>query len=236
MILYEFGKWSQNMNIVILVKYMNTLEVTVLTLGALQTNCYLVKDILTSEALIIDPADAGDYIVELAQRNNLKITRIIATHGHFDHIMAGAYCQLTLKVPFFVHTKDTFLVNRMKETAKYFDIPCEAPPPKIDHFLKHGDVFKLGENELTVLETPGHTPGSICLYSQKNNLLFSGDTLFAQGQVGRTDFAYCSTDDLKKSLSLLLKLPPETKIYPGHGPTTTINQELMYHSQPIFTS
>ncbi len=208
---------------------MNTLEVTVLTIGALETNCYIVTDKLTKDSFIIDPADTGDYIVETAQRNSLKVKNIIATHGHFDHIMAGAYCQLTLKVPFFIHSEDTFLVNRMKETAEFFNIPCDAPPPKIDHFLKNGDIFRLGEDELTVIETPGHTPGSICLYNKQNGLLFSGDTIFAQGGVGRTDFAYSSSDDLKKSFILLLKLPPETKIYPGHGPATTINQEKFYH-------
>lgn len=180
--------------------------INALVVGSLATNCYLAWCPLTQEALIIDPGDEADYIVQKIQDLNLKPSAIVATHGHYDHTLAANDLRLIFKIPFYLSPKDSFLYRRT----------CPIAPdqmPSLIHF---------GQENHKIIPTPGHTPGSVCLYSA--NILFSGDTLF-QASVGRTDLPYSSAFDLQKSLRRLSKLPPETKVLSGHGEETTIGHE-----------
>lgn len=194
--------------------------------GDLQTNCYIVWDDKTKLGVVIDPGDDGQGISEEIQNKQIKIIGVLMTHGHFDHSMAALDIKLIYNVPIYLHSNDEFLMKRQDETAKYFLKIKEVPPNiiKIDKDLKLIKKIELGDEYLEVIETPGHTPGSVCFYSKKNNLLFSGDTLF-KGDRGRTDFKYGSTENIFKSLKDLMKLPEETEVMSGHGETTTIGEE-----------
>jgi glyoxylase-like metal-dependent hydrolase (beta-lactamase superfamily II) len=188
-----------------------------------------VFDKETFEALIIDPGDDADYITRILSDEKLKPTKIIATHGHFDHLMAATELQLAYNIPFLIHEKDKFLVKRLNETARYFTGVKAGPPPKINKYLKKGEKIKLGDLSFKIIETPGHTPGSLSLYSRKEKLAFVGDLIFANGGVGRTDFSYSKTIDLQASVNKILKLPKDTMILAGHGPGTTVAEERRFH-------
>ncbi len=191
------------------------LQVISLTVGQLQTNCYLIVDKSSHDTLIVDPGDDADYITRIISDHQLKPVIIIATHGHFDHILAAAELKLAFNIPFYIHKEDIFLVSRMKTSADHFLGVKTDDPAVVDGFLK--DKVTLDESKLAVIHTSGHTPGSICLYSKEEKILFCGDLLFAQRAVGRTDFAYSSQKDLEKSLKRIFRLPGETEVYPGHG-------------------
>jgi len=198
------------------------MKVETLVVGQLATNCYLVWDPESLEAIIIDPGDAGDYIGEKILSLNLKPKLIVATHGHFDHILAVTELKLAFNISFLIHPKDEFLVRRVQRSAKFFVGIQTDLVPKIDQYLKKEEEIKFGKEKLKILEIPGHTPGSVSFYSK--GILFSGDTLFAGG-VGRTDFGYSSQKDLTESLEKIFTLPEETIVYPGHGELTTIGEE-----------
>jgi len=196
-----------------------------LVVGQLKTNCYLAYCSETQEAVIIDPGDDADFIIRKIQDLQLKPKFIIATHGHFDHVLAITELKLIFKIAFLMNKKDLFLIKRADKTAQYFTgaVDVLAIPP--DKNLIEGEKIVFGRQKLKVIETPGHTPGSISLYAfGKPGILFSGDTLFAQG-LGRTDFAYASSTEIEKSLKKLLALPSKTRVFPGHGPETTIGKE-----------
>jgi hydroxyacylglutathione hydrolase len=201
------------------------MEIEKLVVGQLRTNCYLVWDEKAGEGIVIDPGDDGDYILRRLQDLEIKPKLIIATHGHFDHILAATELKLALEVPFLIHRADLPLLKKTKQSAKYWlGVEVDPPPLDVDRFIKEGDKIKFGQETLEVIESPGHSPGGIALYSNKRKILFSGDTLFKRG-VGRTDLSYSSSKDLAESLEKLFNLPPETVVYPGHGPETTIGEE-----------
>ena len=207
------------------------MDVLTLPVGPLQTNCYLASCPKTKEAIIIDPGDSGDFISQKILDLKLQPKVIVATHGHVDHIVAVIELKLAFNIPFLVHKKDLFLLKRNKETIEYF--LGFNPYPElfqwknaetiVDQYIKEGDIMPFSKQKLKVIETPGHTPGGVCLYTK--GILFSGDTLFKNG-VGRSDLSYSSKEDLEASLQKLSKLPPKTIVYPGHGPETTISAEL----------
>lgn len=184
-----------------------------LVLGELQTNCYLVWDEATKEVMIIDPADDGTGISEIIENKQLKPVGILATHGHFDHVLGALDLKLIFKVPFYCSSLDQFLLDRQQETARYF-LKHEIKVPnfrKIDIDLDKIDQFKF----LEIIKIPGHTPGSVGFYNKENGWLFSGDLIFEDG-VGRTDTKYGSMEELKKSIEEIKKLGKIT-IFPGHG-------------------
>lgn len=172
-----------------------------LVVGQMATNCYLIED------MIIDPGDDAEYIMS---RLTKKPKMIVATHGHFDHIMASYALQLAYNIPFYIHEEDTFLLSRMRSSARHFlGIMDVDPPPKPTKI-----------SNLPFIHTPGHTPGSICL--SIGNVLFVGDTIFADGSIGRTDFSYSSKKDLDNSIKKILSHPSGTRLLPGHGNETRI--------------
>lgn len=193
-------------------------------LGCLQTNCYLVYDVSSSEGIVIDPADDGDFISQKILDRAINPKFIIATHGHFDHVLAALELKLNFNIPFLMHKADVPILRRMQKTGKFFTGLKADPPAPVDRFLKEGDWVIFGKEKLKVIETPGHTPGCISLFSK--GILFSGDTLFYQG-IGRTDFSYSSQKQLLKSLTeKLFVLPADTCVFPGHGKETTIRAEI----------
>ena len=199
-----------------------------LVLGELETNCYIVWDDETKEGVIIDPADAATEISDEVQRLQLKLLVILATHGHFDHLLAAMDLKLMYNIPIGVSVKDMFLLKRQKETAEHFlrhrVDTLDIPETEVD--LSNAKNILLGDEKLRVIKTPGHTPGGVCFFDSRQKLLFTGDTLFAEGGVGSTDHKYSSMSDLRKSLRNLLELPPETTVLPGHGETDTISNSL----------
>lgn len=202
-----------------------------LPLGQMQANCYILEQ--DEECLIIDPADTANFILEQVDRRKLKIAGLVATHGHFDHIMAVGEIQVSMKalyaqsLPLHMHAKDEFLLTRLVETAKHFlgYEPGVIPVQSTSHF-KPGKQ-KVGNFSFEVIHTPGHTPGSCCLYFKDENVLFTGDTLFKDG-IGRYDFSYSDKDDLKQSLERIYKLPEETVIYSGHGEESLLGKENLF--------
>ena len=197
------------------------MKVQRLNVGQLATNCYLVWAEKTRETLIIDPGEAAAYIEAKIADLKLKPTALLATHAHFDHVLAALELKLAYQIPFLIHPKDLFLLKQAQKSAKYF-LGIEVDPvPSADRFLKEKEMIKFGQEVLKVMETPGHTPGGISLLGK--GVIFSGDTLFANG-LGRTDFSYSSKKDLHQSLSKIFKLPEATILYPGHGEVSTIGE------------
>jgi len=207
------------------------LEIRKLVTGQLQTNCYLVYDNQASDVIIIDPGDDADFITRIISDLSKKPSKIIATHGHFDHVLAVTELKLAYDIPFLIHKDDEFLLKRLQSTAKHFLGVKTDPTPLVDKNLKEGDKIKVGKHILKVVETPGHTPGGISLYCKKAKILFAGDTIFEKGGVGRTDFVYANNNQLMESIQKLLKLPEETVVYTGHGGKTTIKEAKTYFAQ-----
>ncbi len=194
-----------------------------LILGDLFTNCYIVWDEETKKVVVIDPADSGVEISDILQNKQLTLVGILATHGHFDHLLGALDLKLIYQVPFYCNSLDQFLLDHQKETAKHF-LKREIRVPnfnKIDIDLNTINEIFLGEEKIEVIKTPGHTPGGVCFYSQKSGLLFSGDTLFIDG-IGSTEHRYSNQNDLKTSINRIISLPKETELLPGHGESGTL--------------
>lgn len=208
---------------------MHTPNVETLTLGALDTNCYIVWCPQTLECVIIDPADSAQTIIDRIQQLKLKPISILLTHGHFDHVLGVLELYLAFDLPFYLHKNDLQLIKTAQKSAEHWLKKACDPVPTPTHFLAENSAFSFGTCQLVVIETPGHTPGSVSFMSAQNSqgdsILFSGDTLFKNG-VGRTDFTYSSPKDLEKSVQKLLKYPPNTVIFSGHGDVTTVAAEL----------
>ena len=194
-------------------------------IGPFGTNCYIVGSEGTGQGIIIDPAADSDFIMKQVKKLNLDIKIIVATHSHPDHLMALGDVKKATGASFAMHG-DEPSGRRAAGASRMISImvgsPVE-PPPDPDISLKDGDIIELGDLKFTVLHTPGHSPGGICLYG--NGVVFVGDTLFNLS-VGRSDFPGCSHEVLIDSIQRkLMVLPDDTTVYPGHGPKTTIGDE-----------
>lgn len=192
------------------------IDITKLIVGDLQTNCYIVNDILTEKCIVIDPGDGADVISEQILTQNLELEAIIATHGHFDHVLASWELQNAFNVPFLIHEDDVKLLKRMNSSAEHWlGRKFVEKPPEPDTLVEDGDEIKFGRSKLEILLTPGHSPGGISLYNSKEKIVFTGDTMF-DGAVGRTDWSYSSHDDLEKSLQRIKSKFEGFHAYPGH--------------------
>ena len=209
-------------------------EIEVLTLGELATNCYVVADPKTRTCLVIDPADEGGLISQKLIDTDWRLMGIILTHGHFDHVLGLLELSLNFPSPILLHQADLFLIKRAAAQARKYLGRIVDPVP-IPNLIWSGqtstqltaliDGLSVALGQFQLIHTPGHTPGSLCLYHPTGHLI-AGDTLFA-GSVGRTDFPYSRPQQLLTSLQLLAKsLPPRTQVWPGHGPATRLDQEL----------
>lgn len=203
------------------------MEITTLTVGPLQTNCYLLTHPQTLQTIIIDPAEEADFITQEILQKKLKPILILLTHGHFDHVLGSLELKLNFNLPIAIHPKDISLYKKAPQSALHWINQPSAPVPPPDILLSPKETLPVPFFDFTIIHTPGHTPGGISIYSKRHNLLFSGDTLF-KDNIGRTDFSYSSSSDIKKSLKTLLKLPSQTIVYPGHGEPTTIKQAKIF--------
>ena len=193
------------------------MEILSFKLGPLETNAYLVFCPKTRAGLIIDPADEANFLSEKILREKIKPLAIVATHGHFDHLLAANELQLAFDIPFLIHQNDQKVLSTMQKSASWHlrRKMSEEPPKKLS-FLKEGEEICFGKESLTVIELPGHTPGSIGLYNFSQKILFSGDTIFKDG-VGRADFSYSSPENLASSLQKIKEKFSGFMVFPGHG-------------------
>lgn len=188
-------------------------------LGDLQTNCYLLWN-QDQQAVIIDPADDGDFLNEELLRRGLTLESIVLTHGHFDHCLGLLSLASAWQVPIMMHFADQFLLQEASASALHWLGREVDPVPPATSDLAKLKTIKLIGQEWEIIHTPGHTPGSICLLQRADKILISGDTIFAHGSVGRTDFSYSSSSQLHRSLRALDSLAQTGaygQIFPGHG-------------------
>lgn len=191
--------------------------------GPLACNCYVVGDPLTRRAIVIDPGDDADVLVEGISTKGVVVEAIVATHAHFDHIVAAERLRELTGAPFYLHDSDRFLLDWMQTSGRLVLGIELSPPPAVDTAAAEGDVLVVGSAKLEVVHTPGHSPGSISLIA--DNAIFSGDTLFA-GSVGRTDLPGGDTQTLLRAIvEKLFTLDGNLPVYPGHGPATTLEHE-----------
>lgn len=197
----------------------------ILPVGWLQCNCQVVADPETGDAIVIDPGDEVEQVQEVLRRYHLKIKYLVNTHAHIDHVGGLARLKELTGAPVLMHPHDLWLYQNLAMQAALIGVPVPRPT-EVDQMLRAGDTLSWGQLSAHVLHTPGHTPGSVSLYlPEPDKRLFAGDTLFA-GSIGRTDLWGGSFEAILRSLhGELLALDDDTRVYPGHGPQTTIGEE-----------
>lgn len=193
-----------------------------LVVGELQENCFILFD-ENKDAFVVDPGGSSENIIEAIDKNELNIKYILLTHGHFDHVGAVAALVKKYKAPVYMSKEDRAFLESPKEVrASAFGMQIEAAD--VDVFVKEGDEIPFSEGTIKVIETPGHTLGSVCYLFE--NYLFAGDTLF-NGSIGRTDFPESDHSLMIESLKKLKKLDDEIYVLSGHGPESQISYEKM---------
>lgn len=200
----------------------NELMVRGIVVGVFQENAWIIGSRRTREAVAVDPGDEPEAILDLAKDLGVTIKLIVCSHAHVDHIMGVRGVKEATGAPFLLHGQDRPLMERgWQSAARWMGMEVSPPPP--DGFVQDGDVVEVEGVRLQVIHTPGHTPGSISLYTP--GMLFSGDTLF-RGSIGRTDLPGGDYQQIMQSITeRLLQLPEETVVLPGHMQETTIRAE-----------
>jgi glyoxylase-like metal-dependent hydrolase (beta-lactamase superfamily II) len=196
----------------------------ILPVGMLECNCSIFGDAAGGEAIVVDPGDEVDAILRVLARHGLRVTAIVVTHAHIDHIGGAKILKETTGAPVYLNESDLGLYEHLDAQAAWLGLP---PPERaaIDVSAREGDRLRLGAAEFHVLHTPGHTPGSICLWVPSANKLVAGDTLF-RDSIGRTDLPGGDGRRILASIrDKLLGLPETAEVFPGHGPPTTIGRE-----------
>ncbi|MBE9486982.1 MAG: MBL fold metallo-hydrolase [Chloroflexi bacterium] len=194
--------------------------------GPLQVNCYIVGCDITHQAVVIDPGGDVEQILGVLKKHDLTLPMVINTHGHFDHVGGNRQLIEATGAELLLHQADSSLLELANEHAAIYGLTSETSPAP-QRLLVGGERLQLGELQIDVLHTPGHTPGGICLRIADQVIV--GDTLFA-GSIGRTDLPGGDHQQLIDSIrEQLLPLPDETVVHPGHGPATTIGQEKLYN-------
>jgi glyoxylase-like metal-dependent hydrolase (beta-lactamase superfamily II) len=191
-------------------------------------NGFVVACQNTREAVLIDPGDEVAELLEVADQRQLAIRHILLTHAHVDHVTGVAVAKRALGVPIHLHRDDLFLYERVVEMGRMFGLSVEPQPP-IDRYYASGEAIRFGEQFATPHHTPGHCPGGVCLQvgpqPETGKDLFVGDTLFA-GSIGRTDLPGGDYHTLIASIrTVLFAFGDDARVYPGHGPATTIGEE-----------
>lgn len=203
------------------------MRIETLCLGALSTNCYLICNEKTKECIIIDPADSPSRVAMRCTYLDMKPVAILLTHGHFDHILGADALRKQYNIPIYVHEREEALMGDGEYNLS--SVWTETYTLKADKTVADGDVLELAGFTINILHTPGHTIGSCCYYIEAEHTLISGDTLFYRS-VGRTDFPTSRTRSLILSIKdKLFVLPDSTIVYPGHGESTTIEDEKIYN-------
>jgi hydroxyacylglutathione hydrolase len=195
--------------------------------GALETNCYVVGCERSRQGIVIDPGDDPSEILRALQRRGLALDRLIASHAHFDHILAARALQETTGAPFYLHAADRPLLQAMRRTAMAWMGRDPGEPPDVEADLIPGAFIQVGDLALEIRGAPGHSPGGIVLVDHESRLAFTGDAVFA-GSIGRTDLPGGNMELLLQSIrSQILSLPDDYSLLPGHGPGTTVLEERM---------
>jgi hydroxyacylglutathione hydrolase len=201
-----------------------TIEIRTRTLGSVQTNCYIVGDTHTGNAIVIDPVDDAAAILAAAAPWTIRL--IVATHSHFDHVLASADLKQRTGAPFYVHALDLPLLQALPMQGRMFGMPRFADPAVPDRLLQgDGEVLNMDGIQLETLFTPGHAPGHVAYYLRAQGVVFSGDCLFKRS-IGRTDLPGGDHDQLIDSIrTKLFPLGDDVRVLSGHGQPTTIGQE-----------
>lgn len=203
------------------------MKINQLVVGVCQTNCYIIYNKDTNEAMIVDPGDQAEDISMRCRMLGVVPKAILLTHGHFDHMMAAGKLKEEFHIPIYAAEKEVPLLTdaRANLSAMWARPVCIKP----DCLVKEGDELDICGFSITVIETPGHTIGGVCFYIPEEEVLLSGDTLFC-GSFGRTDFPTGSMSVLARSIrEKLFQLPDVTQVYPGHESSTTIGYEKRYN-------
>ena len=198
------------------------MQIKVFVTGPIDVNTYVVYDENTNDGVVFDVGGSAKEIAQFTEENDIKISAIYATHGHFDHVTGARELQGILKVPFYMSGKDAIFVENLPSQLNMYGLK-PVLPPKITGYIDENSHIFIGKEKVKVIETPGHTIGGLSFLV--GNSLFSGDTLFYES-VGRTDLPTGDYETLKKSIrEKLFKLPDDIKVYPGHDISTTIGHE-----------
>jgi hydroxyacylglutathione hydrolase len=201
--------------------------VTTLSVGPIQTNCYVVGCEETLEGMVIDPGGHAERILAAAKKMGLTIEYVVNTHAHFDHVAANRALVEATGATLVVHP-DEVPALKMGGGARWFGFLMD-PSPEPGLLVREGDTLQVGQLTFRVMHTPGHSPGHIVLYEADEGVLFDGDVLFQQG-IGRSDLPGGSHATLMQSIrEKVLTLPDATVVYPGHGPATTVGQEKRFN-------
>lgn len=204
------------------------MEIKRLIVGMVQTNCYIVVNMDTRDAVIVDPGDNAPAIQRAAEEKGAKVRAILLTHGHFDHVMAMDDLRKAYGVPVIAHEEEAKILAdpNMNLSCSYMQDGLRL---KADKLVKDGDTFEAAGFNFRVIHTPGHTCGSCCYYVEEKKVLFAGDTLF-EGSYGRIDFPTGSGRQMVHSVAeVLFDLPDEVEVFPGHMGFTSIADEKRYN-------
>lgn len=205
------------------------MKIEVFVFNPIQENTYVVIDDTTNKCGIIDAGCRSRMekvkLKKFIEQNGLTPVALLNTHLHFDHIYGNKFILETYGLKTYASPKDQFFIDTFIDQLNIFQMPADEQAPEIGTKIKEGDVIEIGSIKLQVIETPGHSAGSICFYAKEQNVCFTGDTIFKQS-VGRTDFPTGSQREIMESITgKLLRLPDDTILYPGHGESTDVAWE-----------
>lgn len=212
---------------------MSNFRIKTCVVGQVETNCYIIYREGKKEAVIVDPADNGAYILNKCRELSVEPSAILLTHGHFDHILAVADLKRAFRCKVYAHVDEERLLLEPSMNLSG-SMGSEQISVQPDYLLRDNEVLKLLDCDWKVLATPGHTAGSVCYYLESEHVLISGDTLFAES-LGRTDLPTGSSTAIVHSITeKLFVLPDDTMVYPGHGEPTTIGYEKQYNPVLVY--